>query len=111
MHAFSMELCASVEAYTRSAGRSGPAGQASPGGVDPGRLARPGQRDERRRRGGVGQQPVEGVGQAERLAEPVDDDLLELGPDRRGPPQHRVLPEPRRQHLAEDPRPDAVVAK
>ena len=47
--------------------------------------------------------PSNAVRQPERLAQPVDDDLLELGADRRGPPQHRVLAERRRQHLAEDP--------
>ena len=68
------------------------------------RLAGGGQGDQRRGRSGVGQQAIEPVGQPERLAEPVDDDLLELGADRRRPPQHRVLAERRGQHLAEDPR-------
>ena len=48
--------------------------------------------------------PSNAVRQPEPLAQPVDDDLLELGADRRRPPQHRVLAERRGQHLAEDAR-------
>ncbi len=84
-------------------GKVGPTGQALLGGVDAGRLSCRGQRDQRRRRGGVGQQAVEGRRQPERLAQPVHHDAFELGADRRGPPQHRVLAEGRGQHLAEDP--------
>ena len=40
--------------------------------------------------------PSKAVRQPERLAQPVDDDLLELGADRRRPPEHRVLAERRR---------------
>ena len=65
----------------------------------------PAQGDERRRRGRVGDEPVERIRQAERLAQPADDDPLELGRDRRRPPEHRVLAERRGQHLAEDPGP------
>ena len=39
--------------------------------------------------------------QPERLAQPVDDHALELGPARRRPPQHRVLAERGDEHLAE----------
>ena len=66
-------------------------------------LARGGERDERRRRRRVREQAVERVGQPERLAQPPDDDALELGPDRRRPPQHRVLAERGREELAEHP--------
>ena len=48
-------------------------------GVDAGGLPSGGQGDQRRGRRGIGEQAVERVGQAERLAQPVDDDLLELG--------------------------------
>jgi hypothetical protein len=41
-----------------------------------------GQGDQRRRGGGVGQQAVKARRQSERLAEPVDDDLFELGSGR-----------------------------
>ena len=51
--------------------------------------------------------PSNDAGRPSRLAEPVDDDALELGADRRGPPQHRVLAEGGGEHLAEDPGPRA----
>ena len=54
-------------------------------GRAPGRLSGRRQRDVRRGRGGAGQEPIEPGRQPGRLAEPVDDDALELGPDRRRP--------------------------
>ena len=45
--------------------------------------------------------PSNPSGRPRRLAQPVDDDLLELGGDRRRPPEHRVRAERRRQELAE----------
>src|SRR5574337_281009 len=84
MHAFSIDECASAEAYTR--------------------MAASGEGDERRRRRRVRQEPVEGPREPEALAEPVHDDLLELRPNRRGPPEHRVLAEGSREHLAENAR-------
>ena len=63
--------------------------------LEAGGLSSGGERDQRRGRCRVGQQAVEAVGQAQGLAEPVDHDLLELGGDRRGPPQHGVLAESR----------------
>ncbi len=80
-------------------------GQAMGRGVDPGGLPCPGQGDERGRRRRVREQAAERFRQPDRLAQPVDDDLLELRADRRGPPEHRVLAEGRREHLAEDARP------
>ena len=78
-------------------------GQAPRRGIGAGRLAGRGQGDERRGRCRVGQEAIEGGRQAERLAQPVDHDLLEFRADRRGPPEHRVLTEHRGQHLTEDP--------
>ena len=56
-------------------------------------------------RGGVGDQAVEPLGQPEALAQPVDDDLLELRRDRRRPPEHGVGAERCGQELAEHARP------
>ncbi len=81
-----------------------PTSQPEGGRVQAGSLARGRDRDERRRRCRVGQEPIERVGQAERATEPADDHLLELRADRRGPPQHRVLAQHGGDELAEDPR-------
>ena len=112
MHAFSIELCASVGGVDARPADVRARREPLRGGVEARRLARGGEGDERRRRRGVGQQAVERVGQPERLAQPADDDALELGPDRRRPPQHRVLAERRRSRISPSiPGPDAVVAK
>ena len=80
-------------------------------GIDAGGLARRGQRQHRGGGGGVGDQPVEAVGKAKRLADPVDDDLLEFRPDRTRPPQHHVRVQRGGQHLADDSRPGRRAAE
>ena len=49
--------------------------------------------------------PSNSAGSPRRLAQPVDDDLLQLRAGRARPPQHRVGVEDGRQHLADDPGP------
>ena len=96
-----VRLLRGVDAHGRDVGS---AGQPAGGDVETGRLPGCRDRDQRRGRCRVGDETVEPVGQTEALAKPVDHDLLELGADRRGPPQHRVLAEDGGEHLAEDPR-------
>ena len=73
--------------------------------IAPGCLAGAGQSDERGRRGRIRDEPIERFRQPDGLAQPADDDSLELRGDRRRPPEHRVLADRSGQHLAEDPGP------
>ena len=81
-----------------------PARQPALRGVEPSGLACRGKPDQRSDRGRVREQPVELVGQPERLAQPGHDHGLELGPDRRRSPQERVLGERGHEQLAHDTR-------
>jgi hypothetical protein len=65
-------------------------------------LARGRQRVQRRHRRGVVDHALERRRQAHQIAQPAERDFLELGRRRRGTPQHRLLVEPRAQHLGED---------
>jgi hypothetical protein len=66
------------------------------------------QRRDRRR---VVDHALERVGQADQLAQPAERHLLELGRDRRRPPEHRLLVQRGREELRETPGALAVMAK
>ena len=76
--------------------------------LEPGGLARRGERAQRGDRRRVVDDAAEGGGQAEELPEPVEDDVLQLGGGRRRAPEHGVDVERGAEELAEDPRSGAA---
>ena len=76
-------------------------GEPGPAHVRHRRLARRGQRVQRRDRGRVVDDAVERVGKPDQPPQPAERDLFQLGRRRRRPPQHRLLVECRRQELGQ----------
>ena len=95
-----VRVLAAVDADAGAGRRARPGPRARTSGTA--RLARGGERVQRRDRRRVVDHALERVGQAEQLPQPAERHLLELGRRRRGAPQHRLLVERGGQELGED---------